>query len=318
MYHYVRDLKHSRYPEIRGLDKELFEQQMEHIMEHYTVLNMEEILAAYEKGDDSELPENGLLLTFDDGYIDHYTVVYPILKKYGVQGSFFPNAMAVKEHRLLTVNRIHFILAQACVKENGVNQLVKDCFELLDEYREKGYSIEENEKIYERIGVANRWDSGEVIFVKRLLQNELPEELRTNMAKRLFVKYVGMDEDVFARELYMNREQIRVMKEGGMFFGLHGYDHYWLGKLEPEQMKRDIDAALEYFSDIVDEQAWVMNYPYGNYSKEVVEYIEKRGCKLGLIVETRDAMLGVDNKYLLPRWDTNDLPPKGNYGAKSC
>lgn len=29
MYHYTRDLKHSRYPEIKGLDKELFKNQIE-------------------------------------------------------------------------------------------------------------------------------------------------------------------------------------------------------------------------------------------------------------------------------------------------
>ena len=29
MYHYTRDLKHSRYPEIKGLDAELFRKQME-------------------------------------------------------------------------------------------------------------------------------------------------------------------------------------------------------------------------------------------------------------------------------------------------
>lgn len=29
MYHYTRDLKHSRYPEIKGLDVGLFRKQME-------------------------------------------------------------------------------------------------------------------------------------------------------------------------------------------------------------------------------------------------------------------------------------------------
>lgn len=28
MYHYVRDLKYSRYPEIKGLDYKLFKQQI--------------------------------------------------------------------------------------------------------------------------------------------------------------------------------------------------------------------------------------------------------------------------------------------------
>ena len=302
MYHYVRDLKHSRYPEIKGLDVELFEQQLQYIKEHFTVICMEDLIKAYGSKDFS-----GCLLTFDDGYIDHYTVVYPLLKKYGMQGSFFPNAKAVKEHKLLDVNKIHHILATAPIEE-----LVQDCFEAMDDYRRNGEELPTNEELYQELAVANRWDPAEVIFVKRLLQNRLPEKMRNEIATKLFEKYVGMKEEVFARELYMNRDQIRCMKEGGMFFGLHGYDHYWLGKMEKEQMEQDIQQALEYFSDVIDRDAWVMNYPYGNYNEDVIKYIEKKGCVLGLTVEARNAVPEEDSPYELPRWDTNDLPPKGN------
>lgn len=310
MYHYVRDLKNSRYPDIKGLEYELFIQQLEYIMEHDTVITMEKLLDAYRSNDFSKIPENAVLLTFDDGYMDHYTVVYPVLKKYGVQGSFFPNAMAVKEHKLLTVNRIHFVLAMA--EQNGImDELVADCFGMMEKYRSTGVEIEGNQQIYDRIAIPNRWDSGEVIFVKRLLQNELPEEIRTKMAQELFEKYVAVPEDVFARELYMNLDQIQCMKDGGMFFGLHGYDHYWLGKLPGAQMKQDIDRALEFFDGVIDRNNWVMNYPYGNYSEDVIEYIKGIGCTLGLSVEAREAEIGVDDRFALPRLDTNDIYPKG-------
>lgn len=306
MYHYVRDLVHSRYPEIKGLDVRLFEEQLLYIREHFQVIRMEELLEAYETGDFSALPERPLLLTFDDGYIDHYTVVYPLLKKYGMQGSFFPNAKTVKEHKLLDVNKIHHILAVA-----PVDELVHECYKALDSYRKAGVELPENERLFLELAVPNRWDPGEVIFVKRLLQNYLPEDIRGEIATGLFEKYVGIPEETFARELYMNREQIGCMKSGGMFFGLHGYDHYWLSKLSGQQMKEDVAAALAYFSDVVDPENWVMNYPYGDYSQDVVDYIRGQGCRLGLTVEAKDASLMEDDRYLLPRWDTNDLPPKG-------
>lgn len=306
MYHYVRDLAHSRYPEIKGLDVPLFEEQLTYIREHFQVIRMEDLLAAYEADDFSALPQRPLLLTFDDGYIDHYTVVYPLLKKYGMQGSFFPNAKAVKEHKLLDVNKIHHILAVA-----PIDELVSDCYKALDQYRDRGGVIPSNEQIFQELAVPNRWDPGEVIFVKRLLQNYLPEEFRGEIATGLFEKYVGIKEENFARELYMNREQIGCMKSGGMFFGLHGYDHYWLGKLSKQQMRKDVDQALEYFSDVMDRENWVMNYPYGSYNEDVVDYIRSQGCRLGLTVEARDAEPMTDDRYLLPRWDTNDLPPKG-------
>lgn len=35
------------------------------------------------------LPDNSILLTFDDGYLDNWVHVYPILKKYGMKGTIF-------------------------------------------------------------------------------------------------------------------------------------------------------------------------------------------------------------------------------------
>lgn len=314
MYHYVRDLKNSRYPHIKGLSDTDFLRQIEYIMAHYTVISMEQLIEAYTRRDFTNLPQNAILLTFDDGYMDHYTVVYPVLKQYGIQGSFFPNAMAVREHKLLTVNRIHFILAAAEAMPGGIRRLVNDCFSLLDRLRAKGAALEKNDELYNRIAIPGRWDPAEVIFIKRLLQNELPEEVRTDLAKELFARYVGVPEDVFARELYMNMDQIRCMKEGGMFFGIHGYDHYWLGKLPKEQMKQDIHSALAYFDGIVDRNQWVMNYPYGNYNTDVIQYIQSIGCCLGLSVEARVAEPEKENRFLLPRLDTNDLYPKGSRG----
>jgi len=35
------------------------------------------------------LPDNSILLTFDDGYLDNWAHVYPILRKYGMKGTIF-------------------------------------------------------------------------------------------------------------------------------------------------------------------------------------------------------------------------------------
>lgn len=312
MYHYVRDLRNSAYPTIKGLDKALFVEQIEYLLKHFYPLRMEDVLQAYEEQDFSSLPENGFLLTFDDGYADHYEVVYPLLVKYGIQGSFFPNAMALKEHKLLTVNRIHFILAKAeMCGEQAMKDLVGDCFCEMDEYRRQGVLLPANEALYKELAVANRWDCAEVIFVKRLLQNALPEDIRTEIAKRLFQKYVGREESEFAKELYLDVEQMQRMKDNGMFFGLHGYDHYWLGKLEQEAMEQDIAKALEFMRDMIEPKRWVMNYPYGNYSDAVIDYVKTQGCCLGVSVEARSAKPDEDNRFALPRWDCNDVFPKG-------
>jgi len=87
MYHYTRDIKHSRYPEIKGLDISLFQQQISFLKKNFSIVTMEEVIEAVKEK--SELPEDAVLLTFDDGYIDNYTFAFPILEEEKVQGSFF-------------------------------------------------------------------------------------------------------------------------------------------------------------------------------------------------------------------------------------
>ena len=104
MYHYVRDLQRSRYPRIKGLDLAEFSGQLDYVRRNYQVVTVAEVVHAIRSGD--ELPAKALLLTFDDGYIDHYTSVFPILFDAGLEGAFFPPVVPVCRDELLDVNRI--------------------------------------------------------------------------------------------------------------------------------------------------------------------------------------------------------------------
>lgn len=65
-----------------------FERQMKYLAEHnFHSITPQELYAALVGG--AELPENPVLITFDDGYMDNYTNAYPILKKYGLKATMF-------------------------------------------------------------------------------------------------------------------------------------------------------------------------------------------------------------------------------------
>lgn len=307
MYHYTRDLKHSRYPKIKGLDIELFRQQIYFFKKNFKIVTMEEVISAA-RGQ-NKLPPNAALLTFDDGYIDNYTYAFPILEEAKVQGSFFIPAKTFATHQLLDVNKIHYILACA-----EINKLVTDVFDRLDYYRGDEFDYPSNEELFTNYAKANRFDTKEIIFVKKILQTVLPEVLRKRISSDIFQKYVGVTEEQLACELYMTREHIRVLKRHGMFIGIHGYDHYWLGNLPTDQMKTDILNALEIMDEFIDSKNWVMSYPYGNYNEEVLRFIAEQGACLGLAGEVAIADFSKHEWLKLPRLDCNDFPPKSeNY-----
>ena len=79
MYHYVRPLKNSAYPEIKGLEEKGFKNQLKYFEKKFEFGNFTEII--HSAHHDTKINNNKILLTFDDGLKDHFTTVYPILKK---------------------------------------------------------------------------------------------------------------------------------------------------------------------------------------------------------------------------------------------
>ncbi|MDF2511450.1 MAG: polysaccharide deacetylase [Herbinix sp.] len=307
MYHYVRPLVNSRYPGIKGLEFDMFKQQIEFLKDNFSIITMEEVVAAYNESYD--LPDGSVLLTFDDGYMDHFNYVYPILRQHKVQGSFFIPGKTFKEHTVLDVNKIHFSLAKA-----PIEYLNQELFLLLDFYRGREYDYPLNKELFETYATTeSRFDSKEVVFFKRILQHVLPEELRHTITTKIFEELVGVDEHIFSRELYMSYDQVKCMKEDGMFIGSHGYHHYWMNRLEQKELEEDINKGLECLVGLCNPDRLVMNFPYGSYSEEVIDYIDKRGYKLGLSTDVA-ACTSQSHKLRLPRLDTNDFPPNSrNY-----
>ncbi len=304
MYHYVRELPFTRYPKIKGLKVSEFEHQLDFLKEHFNFVTMEQCMdVVYEKS--SIFPENAALLTFDDGYKEHFTEVFPILDQRDIQGSFFPPAQAILEHKLLDVNKIHFILASAENSEELIDEIHSRMLDLDEKYQMKKpeyywHKLKDSE---------HRYDPPEVVYIKRLLQRELPKKPCEIILDILFNKYIGIDQDIFAKELYMNPEQIKCMLRNGMYIGGHGYAHQWLNAMTLEEQAFEIDKTVEFLRHIgVDTEKWVMCYPYGAYNQKTIDLLKKKKCKLGLTTEVGTAALNKMNAYTLARMDTNDFP----------
>jgi peptidoglycan/xylan/chitin deacetylase (PgdA/CDA1 family) len=258
------------------------------------------------------LPRNSLLLTFDDGYCDHYQNVFPLLSAAGLQGSFFPPAKAIGERKLLDVNKIHFILAS--VEDKRL--IVRDIFTALDEYR-ADHHLESNEAFYDRLARASRHDKAEIIFIKRALQVALPKMLREKITDELFSKYVSADEKAFADELYLTTDQLREMAAAGMYVGSHGYNHAWMGSLTQEEQVTEVERSLQFLEDVgTDLRAWIMCYPHGDVNATLLDLLRARGCAVGLTTQLGIATSALD-PLLFPRLDTNDIPKRADASSNA-
>lgn len=302
MYHYVRDLQNTRYPAIKGLDVRLFREQLAYFKKHYNFVTAAQLIDAYKNG--TELPPKSLLLTFDDAYLDHYTCAFPLLDEYKAQGLFFVPVKAIMNHEVLIVNKIHHVLA---VCDKDINGLVKQLKGLLVLYEGKD-GVQTFEYYFDKLAVANRFDCKEVIFIKRLLQVELQEPIRSTIINQLFNQYVTDDEGAFSRELYMSEDQLKCMQRNGMIIGSHGYDHFWLGSLAKEEQLSELTQSVKFLKRLgVDMNTLSIGYPYGSHNEDTLDIARGFGFKLGFT--TKVDIATTDCECLtIPRLDTNDFP----------
>ena len=300
-YHYVRDVEGSRWPGIKARAVGEFEAQVKRIKENYYLLAVKELKAVLEGK--IRVPERGVILTFDDGYMDHYQQVMPILRKQGVWGVFFVPGLAVNESVVMDVNKIQFVVATA-----DVNDLKREIKVFVDKLQKEA-GVKKWEIYREEFEKPGRWDRPEVVLVKKLLQFGLPDELRKRLIDKLFRKYVTKNEADFSNELYLKVDQIQEMRDKGMIIGNHTYSHEWLSKMSNQEQEKDImrmDKLLDDWGAIDDLR--LMCYSYGDSNEVTRSILRELKYDAAFTTEGEVADVQPGNKYVLPRLDTNQLP----------
>ncbi|WP_287914651.1 polysaccharide deacetylase family protein [Comamonas sp.] len=302
MYHYIRQLERTRYPAIKGLRINEFRNQLDYLQRNYHIISMADVVAAKSAGEN--LPPKSCLLTFDDGYIEHFTTVFPILFDRKLSGAFYPPVATIERGELLDVNRVHFLLSVA----DPIG--LKTSIDKIIHREEKKYKLEPPDFYYQKWGIANRFDSSDIIYIKRMLQTVLPYPLRSTIARDLFSKHVSIDESTFAAELYLNPDQARMMVACGMHFGSHGDKHLWLNHTDAATQASEINGSLRFLRSIGEkpEEFWTLAYPFGGWNEPLLSLLRQYGCKFALTTQAKMADLDINDPLLLPRYDTNDFP----------
>lgn len=102
MYHYVREMPGDDDPlgQTLSVTPEEFDNQMAYLQEQgFESITLDDFYGG-------QVPDNPIIITFDDGYKDAYEKAYPILQKYGMKGTFYIVVNFVDEDLYLTWDQI--------------------------------------------------------------------------------------------------------------------------------------------------------------------------------------------------------------------
>lgn len=303
MYHYVRE--GDQPPNYYYLDLDDFRRQLDHLETNYGFISRETFLNAV-NGKCDALP-SGVILTFDDGFRDHYQFVYPELKKRDLWGMFYVPGGPYRTGKLLDVHRIHVLLGSVTGQK-----LLNHTTEIVDEDMLPHQHIESFRQAYREFD-----DTEATKQAKKILNMFMKEPLQENILDKLFDQLNVSETPV--DQFYIRPEEICEMHEDGMLFGAHTMNHPVLSKLSPSDQKQEIIESFRVLESFIDNSfPRHFCYPYGKkhaYNETTIDILNSADCKWSFIVDPKD--LTVDHirnaPQELPRYDCNSFP----YGEAS-
>ena len=291
MYHYVQDVDKERYPKLHARSNFEFENQLRHLNKNFQIVS---------KFDPELQSKKIAILTFDDGLKDHFINVFPRLQRLGLSGQFFVSSAPLLNQVVLGVHKIQLLLASQSIDDLFVN--LKDRIQgmnVADDIQRRLYSDDDA-----------RFDDAQTLTFKRLLQRDLPKEIREYITNSIFELYFPGEEQVISKHLYMTIAEIQKMKQEGMVFGNHTESHQWLSNLEFNEALREVEECEDILNEIgvMPSEEKIIAYPYGDVSQQLAVELQIRGYKFGYTTQPTNLTSYQIDPLLIPRLDTNDLP----------
>lgn len=307
-YHYVREIKKSNYPNLKGIEYNLYKKQINYFKKNFNIISAEDLNYLLNSKKKVEFKKPLLMLTFDDGYIDHYEYVFPTLIKNKIKGCFYPPVKIFKD-KMLNVNKIHFILEMVKNRNIILNDLilfVKKKYNINLKNSDFSKIINFSKKLSKKIP---EFDDKQTIIIKKLLQIYLPNKVRNVSCDYLFNKFVKIKEKNLANKTYVNIKKLREMKENGMHIGCHGVDHQRWDKWSFKNQEKEILQSKNFFKkNGLYSDTFSVCYPWGSYNRNSKNVLKKLSVSFGLTSDTGNFFINSKyNRYLLPRYDANEF-----------
>lgn len=304
MYHYVREPS-PLWPRLKFLHVEDFRRQLDMFQATHYMIPKQEFLDVI--AGKLEPPKKGIILTFDDGFIDHYQYVLPELVKRGLWGVFYlPSQPLGDQKKMLSVHCVHWLLARYPADEVlAVVLKMSTKFQgAVDPQLQKTYN---DATTYE----AQRGNTAAFSKVKRILNYHV-QHGQNSFIESIFLHFFPACEHEKLHELtYMTAEQGKALEEAGNIVGSHSISHPVLRKLDVKEQQKEIFQSFNELERLGFQlEGKTFCFPYGSslsYSEETLQQLKAANVSFCFDVDPMPITTKhVQERILnLPRYDCN-------------
>jgi peptidoglycan/xylan/chitin deacetylase (PgdA/CDA1 family) len=232
---------------------EEFEQHIAYLKKYFHICTLDESLAMV-MGHASF--NTGVLITFDDGYLDNYILAFPILHSYSTQAVFFLPTAYVGTSRLPWWDTIAYTIKQS---QQDVIRL---------EYPERA------------VLDLNRTDTADAISVALRLYKHPAMTDRKRFFYQLRTACASDCPIEDKQRTFMNWQEAREMQQCGMRFGSHTDTHEILSKLSAEQQVIELRRSREILERELNCRIDTLAYPVGGketFSDRTIRALKENG-----------------------------------------
>jgi carbamoyltransferase len=296
-YHFLR-------PSLEGLPFKVaaaespkrFAEQLSALRENFTFCRCKDLV------DPSlNLPESNILITFDDGLKDVIRFAVPVLKRFGIPATFFVCAQPYAEGRILTVQKIQFLMSRLGLKD------FRKTFDA-EMVKQNPAGVERQVLDYANGFRFYRYDTEEIRQFKLDLNYLIPYDKLLPVLDIIFAKVFGNgSEKEMIKEIYLSLDDLKKLVDEGFEVGIHGYDHKVLPRLDYKQQKQNLEAASDFLSPIVGHSQLTVAYPYGFFDNTTKRILKELRILAGFGMGRRAITpKDIQNRWEIPRYDVND------------
>lgn len=254
-----------------------FDKQIRYLSKRYKIIPLEELVLCIKNGKD--IPQNSLVITFDDGYRDNYLNAYPILKKYGAHATFFITAGCIDNEEMLWTQKIFYILN--LMKDKRINILNQQ------------FELDDNKS---KIKVANK-----IISMLKEIDQHQKDKLIEDLTKKL-----NLNIDNWKTDLMLSWEEVGELERFGFSIGSHTLTHPNLPNSDTKLAKFELRESKLLIERMLNRPIKLFSYPNGGAKNHFNEKIKKIVKECGFIGAVTSVDGVIDKKV-----DIYELSRKG-------
>ena len=301
MYHYVRPQGTSK-SKLNYLDVLNFEKQLDYFDKTFGIVSSNEWEYFVQHGETKNL--NGkVLLTFDDGLRDHLEYVAPLLLKKSYWALFFVCTGQLSNMEGLNVHKVHYLCGSLKINElknlrNMFDKKITSAFQRLHSHKllKRPYENQLNSDIIQQLKIEFNY----------ILNPSLAGKVLDEMLDCCGLSFPFS-------EFYMDKSDIKTLKDYGFEIGAHTVNHYCMRNLSDLNKLEEIKNSKNELDSVIGEKSKYFCWPYGgenSFDTSSINKLEKLDIKFCFSVNPKDisALDITHNKFALPRYDCNAFP----------